>query len=70
VANEFVAIQNIPISRICKQSGLRHTHTHTHARDCEGCGLLVVIPFAKHVTGREEKFEMVKECLVPRQRTE
>jgi hypothetical protein len=41
--------------------------THARARDCEGCELRVVIPFAKHITGREEK---VKECLVPRQRTE
>jgi hypothetical protein len=47
-----------------------HTHTHTRARDCEGSELRVVIPFAKHITGREEKVEKVKECLVPRQRTE
>ena len=40
-----------------------------HTRDCEGCQLSVVIPFAKHVTEREGKVEKFKECLVPRQRT-
>ena len=33
----------------------------THTRDCEGCELSVVIPYAKHVTGREEKVEKVRE---------
>ena len=57
MANEFVAIQNAAISGIYKRSGLRHTHTQT--RDCEGCELCVAIPFAKHVTEREEKVEKV-----------
>jgi len=40
---------------------------NTHTRDCVG---FVVIPFAKHVRGREEKVEKVTECLIPRQHTE
>jgi len=52
--------------RICKQSGLRHRRT----RDCEGCQPSAAIPFAKHVTENERKFEKFKECFVPRQRTE
>jgi len=39
--------------------------THINTRDCESCQRSVDIPFAKHLTERERKFEKCKEYLVP-----